>query len=147
MYDLPSVTRGERWGVGDWYTVENVSQTRHRAKFGTREAWWKRLQEMIAKRGENAGKQVVKEAIQRADREERLIVEMQRRKEQEEQQKLAAKEAARMKMELEVDKSRKFQLQLREQARRETAEEERGFVSAVSEPRSQIEGRSQVQLG
>lgn len=89
------------------------------------------MQERIAKRGENAGKQVVKEAHERAAREERLIREMEARKACEEQQKLTAMAATKAKMQCEVDESRRYQLQLRAQLKQENAKEEGQLVSEV----------------
>lgn len=86
---------------------------------------------MIAKRGENAGKQVVKEAHDRAVREERLIRETESKKAIEEEHKLAAMVAKKAKMEREVDESRQHQLRLREQLKEATAEEDRRFVVEV----------------
>lgn len=86
---------------------------------------------MIAKRGENAGKQVVKEAHDRAVREERLIREVEAKKAIEEQRKLAAVAAKKESMEREVHESRQHQLKLWEQLKKETAEEESRFVCEV----------------
>eukprot|EP00892_Ulva_mutabilis_P007994 jgi/Ulvmu1/5567/UM023_0104.1 len=87
--------------------------------------------EMIAKRGENVGKQVLKEAHDRAEREERLIREMEIRKAREDQEKLAATVAAKAKMQKQVDQSRRCQLQLREQLQHEAAQEEAQLVAEV----------------
>jgi len=93
--------------------------------------WHRNLQDMITKRGENAGKQAVKDAHARAAREERLVWETEARKAQEEEQKVLAASAAKVNMQDEVNQSRQCQLQLRKKVKQEIAREEAQFVAEV----------------
>lgn len=88
-------------------------------------------QDMIVKRGERAGQQVVQEANERAAREERLIRELEERKERETRQQMEARAAARAKLMQEVDASRKKQLAMKEQLKAQKEQESNQHVKEV----------------
>lgn len=86
---------------------------------------------MIIKRGERAGQQVVQEATMRAEREERLIVELQERKERETRMQMEARAAARDKLLKEVHASRKKQIEIKGKLKAQKAEESNQYVKEV----------------
>lgn len=88
-------------------------------------------QDMILKRGERAGQQVVQEANERAAREERLILELEERKEREARQQIKARAAVRAKLLEEVHVSRKKQIEIKEKLKVQKAEESSQHVKEV----------------
>jgi hypothetical protein len=90
------------------------------------------MQDLIVRRGEMAGQQVVAEANERAQREEKLIREMEARKEADDKRKLESKAAAREQMRRAVDESRRKQVELKEKLKAQKVEEARQHVAEVS---------------
>jgi hypothetical protein len=89
---------------------------------------------MIAARGERAGTQVVKEANERAEREERLILELEKRKLDQEAAKAVAQAERRARMQAEDDVSRRKQMELKAQLAHQQAREEQEYVATVYSP-------------
>lgn len=89
---------------------------------------------MIERRGNQAGQQVVKEANERAEREERLMREAQELKAQQDAAKVAHETATRERQLAEVAASRSAQLAYRQQLKAQKQAEELQFVEEVCVP-------------
>lgn len=87
---------------------------------------------MISKRGNLAGAQVVAERDARAEREDKLMLELEQRKEREDTEKRESKAAAQSKAAREVEESRAAQLRMKEAARQNEKEDNARFVYEVS---------------